>query len=664
MLIQRNLSPSTEVRMDITVKSVQGNLSPTTQNDYGQTAGQKSLMEGKTKEFRSKIPLYQKRRAQHDAMKNKPTDERSNANAEEINKYSPKPAQNPIRTRNQDVPSPSVSMPSSKTVVNKERVRGEQENTEEIVTTKFAKMPRKIARYKPPDTKQIMEESTRRGNKDTSGQETPPNRTNDVCPDASSAENLVQRELRFDRERSPSYNMEGSYKHERQFNPGKPGSPKGTNQDSEPVFYSLPMTFRNNLLQRERYYSDKEVNYIFEKLLKEEKAGYQSGAKIDHTTGKMQKPEYSFKGEDNPSITEPNCNGEQRRCAQTPQLKQENVEELGVSQQRPKFASSLELLSQSVNEASLHGQEPTNYNVPDEHEVVVQNNQLKHDDVPPQNSSPVNQENASPSVETRKIGIDTGKAENQSPTNYNTYVREGNQLSLSVGKSEDVSSSLPKFWGNTSTTSSSNGPGRTDRDTSHADPSGFVYLRSTKNGPQDVVDSYGVHGQFPDEHNAQPGPARMDQSDQVLPEQFRNELVTEEQPVIQDTFHQVPYKNPEFSERNSDTNRHISQSNFGIAKEESGHAQELHALKMEMESESLDAGLENDGDGKDLPRVDEADIHQGSDSSSSGRGVIGDPVATSTPRNKRFIMEPIATSTPKAFEEHALNQGKTEFVLE
>lgn len=106
--------------MDITVKSVQGNLSPTTQNDYGQTAGQKSPMEGKTKEFRSKIPLYQKNRAQRDAMKNKPTDERSNANAEEINKYSPKPAQNPIRTRNQDAPSPSVSMPSSKTVVNKE----------------------------------------------------------------------------------------------------------------------------------------------------------------------------------------------------------------------------------------------------------------------------------------------------------------------------------------------------------------------------------------------------------------------------------------------------------------------------------------------------------------------------------------------------------------
>lgn len=661
MLIQRNLSPSTEVRMDITVKSVQGNLSPTTQNDYGQTAGQKSLMEGKNKEFRSKIPLYQKSRAQHDAMKNKPTDERSNANAEEINKYSPKPAQNPIRARNQDVPSPSVSMPSSKTVVNKERVRGEQETIEEIVNTKFAKMPRKIARYKPPETKQIMEDSTHRGIKDTSRQETPPNRTNDVCPDASSAENLVQRELRFDRERSLSCNMEGSYKHEGQFNPGKPGSPKGTNQDSEPVFYSLPMTFRNNLLQRERYYSDKEVNYIFEKLLKEEKAGYQSGAKIDPTTGKMQKPENSFKGEDNSSITEPNCNGEQRRCAQTQHLKQENVENLGVSQQRPKFASSLELHSQNVNEASLHAQEPTNYNVPDEHEVVFQNNQLEDDDVPPQNSSPTNQENASPSVETRKIGIDTGKAENQSPTTYNTYVREGTQLSLSVGKSEDVSSSLPKFRGKTSTTSSSDGPGRTDRDTSHADPSGFVYLRSTKNGPQDVVDSHGVHGQFPDERNAQPGPARMDQSDQVIPEQFRNELVTEKQPVIQDTFHQVPYKNPEISERNSDTDRHISQS---IAKEEKSYAQELHAPKMKMESESLDAGLENDGNGKDLPRVDEADICQGSDSSSSGRGIIGDPVATSTPRNKRFMMEPIATSTPKAFEEHALNQGKTEFVLE
>lgn len=657
-LNQRNLSPSTEVRMNIVIESGQGNMFPITQNDYGKTACQKSLMGSRTKEFRSKIPVYQKSRAQYNDMKSKSTNERSNANAEEINKYSPKPAKNLIRARNRDVLSPTVPMPPSKTVLNKERVRGEQETNEEILTTKFAKLPRKIARYQPPETKHIKEDSIRRENSDTSSQQAPRNRTKGACPDALSTETRVQmdpnQELRFDRERSLLYNIEGSYKHQGQLSPGKPSYPKGTNQDCEPVYYSLPTTFRNNPYKRERYYSDKEVNYIFQKLLKEVKA------EIDPTTGKMQKPEYSFEGEDNPSITEPNCNGEQRRCAQTPQLKQENVEKLGVNQQRPQFTSSIELHSQSINDASLRAQEPTNYNVPNDYARVAQNNQLEYDGVP-QNSSPINQGNASPSVETRESGIDTDKAKNQLPTTYNPYVREGNQHSLSVGKSKDVSSKIPRYRGKTSTTSSSNGAERNGRDTNHVDPSGSVYLtRSTKNSPQDVLDS--VHGQFHDERNSQPELARMDQSIQVLPEQFRNELVTEKRPFIQDTFHQVPNKNPEMSERNSDIGRHISQSSIGITKEESGHAQELHTLKMVMESKSLDAVLENDGDEKDLPRVDEADVHRESDSFSSGRVVIGDPVATSTPKNKRFMMEPMATSTPIALVEHALNQGKTESI--
>lgn len=69
-----------------------------------------------------------------------------------------------------------------------------------------------------------------------------------------------------------------------------------------------------------------------------------------------------------------------------------------------------------------------------------------------------------------------------------------------------------------------------------------------------------------DDHNSQPALARMDPSDQVIPEQFRNNLVTEQRPLIQDTFHQlqVPYKNQEMSEKNKDNDRQINHSSHRI----------------------------------------------------------------------------------------------------
>lgn len=62
------------------------------------------------------------------------------------------------------------------------------------------------------------------------------------------------------------------------------------------------------------------------------------------------------------------------------------------------------------------------------------------------------------------------------------YVREGNQLLLSVGKFEDVFLSLLKFWGKMFIISSLDGVGCIDRDISYVDLSGFVYLRLIKNG--------------------------------------------------------------------------------------------------------------------------------------------------------------------------------------
>lgn len=97
---------------------------------------------------------------------------------------------------------------------------------------------------------------------------------------------------------------------------------------------------------------------------------------------------------------------------------------------------------------------------------------------------------------------------------------------------------------------------------------------------------------------------------------------------------------------------------------ESDHAQELH--NPNVETESLDAGLESEGDGKDLDNfgVVVSQVDEESNSSSSCRGIVVEPIATSTPKHQRFMVEPIATSTPKDFTEHALYQGKTEVVLE
>lgn len=87
-------------------------------------------------------------------------------------------------------------------------------------------------------------------------------------------------------------------------------------------------------------------------------------------------------------------------------------------------------------------------------------------------------------------------------------------------------------------------------------------------------------------------------------------------------------------------------------------------------TKSLFAGLEIEGDGKDLdnfeavvPRVDKAGVTQESNSFSLDGGVIGEPIATFTPKLYMFLMEPIATSTTEAFTEHALNQVRTETVL-
>lgn len=46
--------------MNIVVENVQGNVFPTTQSNFEKTADQKSLMEDKSKEFRSKVLMYQK----------------------------------------------------------------------------------------------------------------------------------------------------------------------------------------------------------------------------------------------------------------------------------------------------------------------------------------------------------------------------------------------------------------------------------------------------------------------------------------------------------------------------------------------------------------------------------------------------------------------------
>lgn len=63
-------------------------------------------------------------------------------------------------------------------------------------------------------------------------------------------------------------------------------------------------------------------------------------------------------------------------------------------------------------------------------------------------------------------------------------------------KSKYVTTRIPRYQEKESTTSSSNGAEHTGRDTRNVGPSGSVYLRITKNGPQDVLYDHYVLSQF------------------------------------------------------------------------------------------------------------------------------------------------------------------------
>lgn len=143
-----------------------------------------------------------------------------------------------------------------------------------------------------------------------------------------------------------------------------------------------------------------------------------------------------------------------------------------------------------------------------------------------------------------------------------------------------------------------------------------------------------------DGRSSHPGITRIGQSDQVFWEQFRNELVTEQQPQTHDLLHQLPNRNSEISERNGDIDRQITLLCRPLVEkdhsmEESYQAQELQSLSFI----SLDAGSENKRDEKDLDncdvvvrQVDESGVPQESNSFSLGRGVIGEPIATFIPK--------------------------------
>lgn len=85
-----------------------------------------------------------------------------------------------------------------------------------------------------------------------------------------------------------------------------------------------------------------------------------------------------------------------------------------------------------------------------------------------------------------------------------------------------------------------------------------------------------------DGRSSHPAITRIGQSDQVFPEQFRNELVTEQQQQIHDLLHQLPIRNSEISERNGDIDRQITLLCPLVEKdhsmEESYQAQELQSL--------------------------------------------------------------------------------------
>lgn len=104
--------------------------------------------------------------------------------------------------------------------------------------------------------------------------------------------------------------------------------------------------------------------------------------------------------------------------------------------------------------------------------------------------------------------------------------------------------------------------------------------------------------------------------------------------------------------------------------EDSGHSQELQNPNMELKAYLLDWRLK-DRDGKDLdnfedvvPRVDKAGVPQESNSFSSNRGVIGEPIATYVYSKAVYVYDgAYSYVNTKAFTEHALNQGRTETVL-
>lgn len=63
-------------------------------------------------------------------------------------------------------------------------------------------------------------------------------------------------------------------------------------------------------------------------------------------------------------------------------------------------------------------------------------------------------------------------------------------------KSKYVTTRIPRYQEKESATSSSNGAEHTGRDTRNVGQSGSVYLRITKNGPQDVLYDHYVLSQF------------------------------------------------------------------------------------------------------------------------------------------------------------------------
>lgn len=154
-----------------------------------------SLMGSKAREFCSKIPVYQKIRAQYIDITSKSTKKRSNTTAEKIDKKtSPIFTKTSNRGRNRDVSKPTDCIPSPQYILNKEKGNDEQETIKKNITSEYAKLHRKTARnYQPPETQQIKKDFIQRGNSDidTPSQQAPQNRTKNVRPGASSTETRV-----------------------------------------------------------------------------------------------------------------------------------------------------------------------------------------------------------------------------------------------------------------------------------------------------------------------------------------------------------------------------------------------------------------------------------------------------------------------------------------